>query len=249
MPRQHYVAGAWVLLPWHGSTTCAGSTSVVQAQGVAQACYTGDINFPTTTGPVQGNESGECSVTWLRGQVMQMMREIDGKNSLHFHLEQKLLEAIAEGKYVDFAKLLQEEIEDGEGLQVVKQNGLEFFIPATKPPSKISDHGTWEKVFVVFQSAYQVYFPKRAGQLLEYKELIDRLAQVFDWGKVYSYDKHFRHVMADNPQRPWGLVNQDAKDKYLLKAGGAEKGKKVSAPGAAGDKSEKVKKWKELCRR
>ncbi len=165
-----------------------------------------------------------------------MMREIDGKNSLHFHLDPKILETISEGKYIDFAKLLRDDSDDNEGMQVVKQNGLEFFIPATKPPSKIGDYVTWDKAFLVFQSAYQVYFPERAGELLEYCESIDRLAGVFDWGKVYSYDKHFRRVMAANPQRPWGLVNQDAKDKYLLKAGTSEKVQKTPALGGWGTK-------------
>ncbi len=69
----------------------------------------------------------------------------------------------------------------------------------------------------MYQSAFVVYHSDKSAQLLEYQEYIKQIAQSFEWHKVYAYDKHFRHVQASNPLCPWNLVNQDAKDKHLIK--------------------------------
>ncbi len=172
---------------------------------------------PTTAGRLTGLDDQ------ISMRIMQLLKDVDGKNSLHFHVEGEILEQIAQGHYVDFANLLKDEVDDAEGLQVVNQNNLMFYIPATKPPNKIENYEIWSQAFLVFQSAFQVYFPEKAGQLLEYRSYIERISHVFDWGRVYDYDKHFRCVQADNPHSLWGLVNQDAKEKHLLRVKGSDK--------------------------
>ncbi len=121
------------------------------------------------------------------------------------------MEAIAEGKYVDFVHLLKDDPDKTENLEV-KQNNLTFYLPASKPPTKVESLEVWQKSFMVFHSAFQTFFPEKAQELLEYRVHIEGLAAVFDWSRVYAYDKHFHRVQAAKPYRPWGLTNQVAKD-------------------------------------
>ncbi len=132
---------------------------------------------------------------------------------------------------------------------------LTFYVPATKPPGKIESVQEWSRAFLVFQSAHLMYFPEKSGQLLEYKVYIEHIAHSFEWHKVYAYDKHFRRVQAKNLFRLWNLVNQVAKDKYLLKSleGKVSEGKpSTSSPDKpkSHKKGEKKNKGKrDLCRR
>ncbi len=106
---------------------------------------------------------------------------------------------------------------------------------------------------MVFQSTSHEYFPQRAGELLEYKESIERMAGVFEWQQVNAYDRHFHRVQEKIPLHPWNLVNQDAKDKHLLKKcdSKAENPKATSFVKTHKNKEgkDKGKKKRELCRR
>ncbi len=173
---------------------------------------------------------------------MRIMRNMDGKDVLHLHVEEKILQRIAEDKYVDFGCLLKDDDEDDKDdpdLQVYNQDGVSFFIPTTKRPKKIQNFQRWAEAFTVFLSASHEYFPTRTGELMEYREFIERAAGVFEWKKVYAYDRRFRRVQERNPQRPWNLVNQDAKDTHLLsKSEGASENDPHQARQGAAAKSE-----------
>ncbi len=198
-----------------------------------------------------GQSSGRYSDEYLQTHVMEVIRDLDGKHSLHFHVETKYLEAIAEGKYIDFSKLLKDEHDDDDdNIEVKMQNALTFYLPASKPCRKIDCVETWLKAFVVFDSAFNLYHPNKAATLLEYRTSIERFAADFDWVNVYAYDRHFRQVQANKPGRPWNLVNQDAKDQHLIRGcKGVEK-----KPGFNGNGQKPVnkgdkKKRCELCHR
>ncbi len=183
---------------------------------------------------------------------MNMMHNVDGEQTLHLHIDPRVMELIAEGKYVDFSKLLKDKSDEVENIELVTPEDYKFYIPASKPGKKIENFETWGKAFLVFQSAFQVYFPDVVGQLLEYQGFIERMSKMFDWHKVYAYDRHFRRVQAATPGHLWGLVNQNAKDQFLV--GGQKDPERIkrespqngSAKASGGEKSNKRKKG--LCR-
>ncbi len=146
-----------------------------------------------------GGPSGQFLADWLNKQFVGFLKNIDGKDTLHMHVDLKVIELIAEGKYVDFAKLLKEERNNDSNIQVVTQNELTFFVPATHPPTKIENHELWDEASLVFQSIMNKYFPDKSGQLLEYKSYIEHISQIYDWSHVYAYDKHFCRVKEKNP--------------------------------------------------
>ncbi len=162
--------------------------------------------------------SGQLGVTpEFKVQVMHVVHDMDGKGALYLHVDEKVMELIAQAKYVDLAKLLKEDEDEDQRLQMVKQDGIMVYVPGTKAPIKIDSLEVWCRAFMTYQSAFNLYFPEKSGQLLEYREYIERVALVFDWQWVYAYDRHFRRVQAAYPDRPWGMVNQDAKDRHLLR--------------------------------
>ncbi len=82
--------------------------------------------------------SGQFTHDWLNAQMMRMMRNVDGQDALHLHVEEKYLQLIAQDKYVELARLLKEDKdEDRETeLEIVKE-GVTFNIPGTKRGRKI----------------------------------------------------------------------------------------------------------------
>ncbi len=189
------------------------------------------------TASSSGLSAGQFMNEWFNGQMMRAMRNIDGKDALHLHVEKRVLQLIAEDKYVDFGRLLKDEDEDDKDdpdLQVYNQDGVSFFIPTTKRPRKIQNYQRWAEAFTVFQSVSHEFFPQRAGELMEYKEFIERASGVFEWKKVYAYDRRFRCVQERTPQRPWNLVNQDAKDTHLLGKGESCTSKPGATAGSSG---------------
>ncbi len=149
-------------------------------------------------------------------RVMGVIHRMNGQDNLHNHLDLKMVEAIVRGEYVDFAKLLKQDRPEDSQLQVINQNELTFYVPATKPPAHIASHEVWNQAFMVFQSVQVKYHPHLSGELLEYRNLIAIAAQDYDWERVYNYDKEFRRVMAHTPGHPWNLVNHDLRTHILL---------------------------------
>ncbi len=192
--------------------------------------------------------AGQLSDEWFTMKMMHALRDIDGKHSLHLHLDEKTLELIAEGKYVEFGKLLKSVDDNEEPMCEVKQNDLTFYIPTQKQPRKVDCLATWCKAFMVFHSTCQVYRPEISGQLLEYRSSIKGFARHNEWSSVYAYDRFFCCVQASRPGRPWNLTNQAAKDEFLQ--GGPDKVKQINPipgggkPEVKGDK----KKRRDLCR-
>ncbi len=191
----------------------------------------------------------QFSDEWFAAKMMHALRDIDGEHSLHLHLDEKTLELIAEGKYVEFGKLLKSVDDNEEPMCEVKQNDLTFYIPTQKQPQKVDCLTTWCKAFMVFHSVCQVYRPEISGQLLEYRSSIEGCAWHNEWSSVYAYDRFFHHVQASRPGCPWNLTNQAAKDEFLQ--GGPDKVKQINpVPGGGkpefkGDK----KKRRDVCRR
>ena len=72
-----------------------------------------------------------------------------------------------------------------------------------KKKTKIDSIKKWEQAFRVYTTIYCQANPTRAGEILQYIDVIHRAAAIFSWDNVAKYDYVFRQLMAEKPHRSW----------------------------------------------
>ena len=141
------------------------------------------------------------------------MRYLDGEDDEFFHttchIEDNLREKIEIGKFVELEKLIQKRIlqynnKDEQKMQLVNKDGISYFVPATDRECKIDNIKKWEQAFRVYTTIYCKANPHRAGEILQYVDVINRAAAIFNWDNVAKYDYVFRQLMAAKPHRELG---------------------------------------------
>lgn len=130
------------------------------------------------------------------------------------HLDRALIEKIKNGEYMDFSKLVPRDsvIPDNEKkkFQIVDDEGKPAFAPyEEKDAGGISSYKKWELAFDIYAGIFTKFHPARAAELLEYRHIIRRGAEMFQWANVYNYDKIFRQHVERNPGRTWAKKHQD----------------------------------------
>ena len=126
------------------------------------------------------------------------------------HVDKSLREKIERGEFVDLGKLLIKNRfgnEDENRLEFVNKNGKSYFMPMSdKATPAITNFRRWEQAFRVYSGIYTSKHQKRANELYQYVETISIASQTYVWDNVYQYDQLFRHLMAQFPDRKWGIM-------------------------------------------
>ena len=163
---------------------------------------------------------------------------------LAVHIDENLAQKIAQGEYVNFAKLIQKDklaMEEDNRLELVNRGGCSFWVPVSeREVTSITSISRWDQAFRVYLKIYTKANPTRAEELVEYSFVIHSASEVFSWPNVYFYDKLFRLHLAKHPQRNWGIILQQAWSFCLTeKIPQNQKGNNFSGGGKYQDTSKK----------
>ena len=86
------------------------------------------------------------------------------------------------------------------------KDGVSYFVPSVDRETRIDGIKKWEQAFRVYTTIYCQANPTRAGEILQYIDIIHRAASIFNWDNVAKYDYVFRQLMATKPHRSWAKV-------------------------------------------
>ena len=148
-------------------------------------------------------------------EVLRHLRYLDSEDDEFFHttchIEETLKEKIGKGGFVELEKLIQKRIlqsgpKDDSRMQLVNRDGVSYFVPSIDRETKIDGIKKWEQAFRVYTTIYCKANPTRAGEILQYVDIIHRAAAIFNWDNVARYDYVFRQLMATKPHRSWAKV-------------------------------------------
>ena len=146
---------------------------------------------------------------------LRAMRYIENDDDEFFHttchIDDSLKEKIEHGKFVELEKLIQKRIlqynnQSDNRMQLINKDGLSYFVPSIDKETKIDSVKKWEQAFRVYTTIYCKANPNRAGEILQYIDIIHRAAAIFNWDNVAKYDYVFRQLMASKPYRSWAKV-------------------------------------------
>ena len=73
-------------------------------------------------------------------------------------------------------------------------------------PTVINTFREWEEAFRVYSGIYTQEHPDQANEIFQYIDTISSGAADFTWDNVHTYDKMFRHLMEDFPERTWCVM-------------------------------------------
>lgn len=164
---------------------------------------------------------------------------------------------IMRGEYVELEKLLPKHLRVGKHNQtrmhLVNTDGRALWAPEDEG-SCINCYRKWEQAFEVYASIYITAFPKRAGELYDYKYVIRDAAENFIWDNVAAYDEEFRRHLGSHPRRGWTPKLSDEWTKHMKTQIGRHNEKGIPTAGASSNYSNNTgegsgQKAREICRR
>lgn len=153
-------------------------------------------------------------------------------------LPRRIVEAIREGNFVDFAwfPVLEEgpiegdwkegpgETEGGQGSSSGRRR---------KEVREVPDLSKWSTCFSLFQAAWAAHKPEMWLPLTAYREIIFKLARRHPWAQVVKYDRRFRQEAAGNVETRWDEERVPLVVDLLCSAA-QEKGERKSYGGSTG---------------
>ena len=147
-------------------------------------------------------------------EEIRAMRYLEAEDDEFFHttchIDDTLKEKISRGKFVELEKLLQKKIlqygSNDNRMQLINKDGVSYFVPSIDKETRIDSIKKWEQAFRVYTTIYCKANPTRAGEILQYIDIIHRAAAIFNWDNVAKYDYVFRHLMDEKPHRSWAKV-------------------------------------------
>ena len=144
------------------------------------------------------------------------------------HIDDTVKRKIGAGEYIDFAKLMpcdKINSEEDSRTEMVNRGGMSYWVPVSdRENTQITSFVKWEQAFRVYSDVYNSFHPGKAGELIQYNQIIYTASQTFTWENVYKYDREFRmHMSRHHLQRSWGIILQQAWSMFLKD--------KVSTPG------------------
>ena len=127
-------------------------------------------------------------------EVQNHMRYLDSEDDEFFHttchIDESLREKIKKGQFVELCKLIIKKFSENteNRMQLVNRDGTSYFVPTTDRETKIDGIEKWEQAFRVYTTIYCEANPSRAGEILQYVDIIHRAATIFNWDNVAKYD-------------------------------------------------------------
>ena len=162
--------------------------------------------------PNKGIQFNNGTNTWNKDQL-RYLRYLECEDDEFFHttchIDVALKEKIEKGLFVELDKLLQKKLQSGPSdnrLQLINKDGASFFVPPIDRETRVDSIKKWEQAFRVYTTIYCHANPTRAGEILQYTDIIHRAAATFSWDNVAKYDYVFRQLMAEKPYRSWAKV-------------------------------------------
>lgn len=138
--------------------------------------------------------------------------------SLGSHVDAAMRSRILRGEYVELEKLLPKHLkgnsQNQKRMHLVNTEGRALWAPENEGP-EINSYRKWEQAFEVYASIYITGFPKRAGELYDYKYVIRDAADNFIWENVAGYDEEFRRHLGSHPSRGWTPKLSDEWTKHM----------------------------------
>ena len=135
-------------------------------------------------------------------------------------------------------------------IEIVTKNSMSFLLLVSERDLvTINSYGKWEQAFRVFSNILTSKYPEKSTELLQYNHTIHTASAAYVWDNVYSYDKEFRHHIAQHPYRSWNVILQQAwtmilRDRIRNENSFFQRGHFNSKGGNSGNKRDK-----EPCRR
>jgi len=138
------------------------------------------------------------------------------------HVKDNVRQRIWNGEFVDFSSLLPSDTHShpqGSSFKLITDDdGRPLFKPVERLSNKPLTLNSWTSAFHIFMSLYLLKHPSKAQELLTYAQTVRGAAGTFGGESWSVYDYHFRHKMARDPTRSWGVIDGDIWLKYLRPA-------------------------------
>ena len=180
----------------------AADTAIIEAE-----------RFKAQIQPGKGISFNNKPMSGVELEELRHLRYLDMEDDEFFHttchIDTSIKEKIAKGGFVELDKLLQKKLQFGpkdERMQLINKDGVTFFAPPIDRETRIDGIKKWEQAFRVYSTIYCDANPSRAGEILQYVDIIHRAAAIFNWDNVARYDYVFRQLMATKPHRSWAKV-------------------------------------------
>ena len=156
---------------------------------------------------------GEKELSLPEGRIFNSID--DDYMTVVAHVDLAIEKKIAQGIYVDFAKLIpKDKVTQGDSdhrMELISKGGMTYFVPVSdRENQQIVNFHVWVKAFRVFSHIYMRYHPERTVELIEYNFMIHSASVTFTWDNVYAYNRDFRLHMERHPAQNWGLILQQA---------------------------------------
>lgn len=130
---------------------------------------------------------------------------------LSAHVDPATTIKVERGEYVQVERLLPRGERDDNRMDLVNKDGRSYFVPASdRNIPSINNFRQWERAFRIYAGIYSRANPHRSSEIFQYINNIQAAANVYIWENVATYDRVFRRLMHDFPQRNWGLIYQQA---------------------------------------
>ena len=136
-------------------------------------------------------------------------------------LPQNILDQIKAGKFVKFDDLLPTISllsPDDYALTVTSARDDEptvSLVPHRQSRPRVIDFYTWCTAWNSYLQAMAYFHPTRLSELIAYQSMITRYACQYSFSAWFTYDRLFRHTMANNPALSWAQSNDNLFNRYL----------------------------------
>ncbi|WAQ98929.1 hypothetical protein MAR_023302 [Mya arenaria] len=127
-------------------------------------------------------------------------------SAIHPPLDQKLIDKITNGEFVDFPYLLNKD-HNNETTTIRKTNNATITSIQKSSPQPITEIGQWNRAFQMYADVYSAKYPTQAPHLFRYMSIIQHLANTSKHWQLY--DEKFRKLRAVSPSIPWGIIHTE----------------------------------------
>ncbi|WAR02032.1 SIAE-like protein [Mya arenaria] len=127
-------------------------------------------------------------------------------SAIHPPLDQKLIDKITNGEFVDFPYLLNKD-HNNETTTIRKTNNATITSIQKSSPQPITEIGQWNRAFQMYADVYSAKYPTQAPHLFRYMSIIQHLANTSKHWQLY--DEKFRKLRTVSPSIPWGIIHTE----------------------------------------
>ncbi len=132
-------------------------------------------------------------------------------NCLDSHVSPNIRQKILTGTFIDLGHLLLKnpiEIDSNADVKLEYDKALGALVAKQKESiRRIYNIEHWTNAFIVYISIYVRAYPNRIHELLSYLNTIRHASERYGFPQAKNYDEQFRLRLAQNPTKPWDIVD------------------------------------------